>query len=151
MENIEGFNIIGISVRTTNEGGKAAKDLGNLWSRFFAENIPAKITNIMSNEMYAIYTDYENDYMGEYTTLVGFKVSSLDDVPEGLTGRAFEGGSFKKFVAKGEMPDSVVNEWQKIWSADKELNRAYTYDYEVYGDKSQKGKDSEIDIYIAVG
>jgi predicted transcriptional regulator YdeE len=73
----------------------------------------------------------------------------LDNIPEGLIGREFVGENFIKYVAKGEMPKAVVETWQKIWSSDKTLNRKYTYDFEVYGEKSQNGLNSEVEIYIA--
>jgi predicted transcriptional regulator YdeE len=145
----ESFKIIGISTETTNQNGKAAVDLGQLWGKFFAENIPNQIENKISTEIYSIYTDYESDFTGKYTTVIGLKVNSLDNVPEGLVGREFAGESFIKFVAKGEMPKAAVETWQEIWSSDQSLNRKYTYDFEVYGEKSQNGLNSEVEIYIA--
>ncbi len=149
MTKIESFKIIGISIETTNQNGKAAEDLGNLWGRFFAENVAGKIQNKISDEIYSIYTDYESDFTGNYLAILGFKVSSLDNIPDGLIGREFESDSFAKFIAKGEMPNAVVETWKEIWSKDASLNRKYTYDFEVYGEKSQNGIDSEVEIYIA--
>lgn len=145
-----GFKIIGISTRTTNKNNQSQQDLGKLWGQFFSENIFEKIPNKVSNNIITIYTDYISDYTDEYTTIIGVPVSTLDDVPDGLTGREFEAGNFQKFIAKGEIPNAVVNTWIDIWQRDKELNRKYTYDFEVYGQKSQNGKDSEVEIYIAI-
>ncbi len=61
MEQLESFKIIGISVETTNENGKSAMDLGELWERFYAENIMAQVLNKEGEDIYAIYTDYESD------------------------------------------------------------------------------------------
>ena len=47
------------------------------------------------------------------------------------------------------MPNAVVNVWLDIWKRDKELDRKYSYDFEVYGQKSQNGENSEVEIYIA--
>jgi len=47
------------------------------------------------------------------------------------------------------MPEAVAKTWTTIWERDKELNRKYTYDFEVYGEKSQNGENSEVEIYIA--
>ena len=149
MERIENFKIIGIETETTNENGKSAEDLGKLWEQFYGENIPSKIPNKISDEIYSIYTDYESDYKGKYKTIIGQKVSSLDKVPNELIGREFSGGKYRKFVAKGQMPNAVVESWQKIWSKDKELNRKYTADFEVYGKNSQNGEKSEVEIFIA--
>lgn len=147
--NIEPFKVIGISVRTTNENGKAAQDIGTLWSRLFSEGIIEKIPNKISNEIFDIYTDYEGDYTRPYTTLLGCKVSSLEDIPNGLVGQSFEGGKYLKFITKGDLNKGVVYEaWKKIWNMD--LKRAYTADFEVYGEKAQNPEDAEVEIFISI-
>ncbi|CAA0190302.1 Transcriptional regulator [Tenacibaculum maritimum] len=145
-----GFKIIGIATRTTNKDNKSQKDLEQLWRQFYSENILEKVSNKISNEIISIYTDYKNDYTEDYTTIIGIPVSTLNEIPNGLIGREFQSENFKKFVAKGEMPNAVVDTWIEIWKKDKELNRKYTYDFEVYGENSQKGKNSEVEIYISV-
>ena len=144
-----GFKIIGISTRTTNKDNIAQQDLGKLWGQFYSENIFEKIPNKLSNEVLTIYTDYKSDFTEDYTTIIGILVSTLDEIPSGLIGREFQAENFQKFTAKGEMPNAVVNTWIDIWKRDKELNRKYSYDFEVYGKKSQNGENSEVDIYIA--
>lgn len=47
------------------------------------------------------------------------------------------------------MPNAVVNTWREIWKKDKELDRKYSYDFEVYTEKSQNGENSEVEIYIS--
>ena len=130
------MKIIGIETRTTNQNGQAMQDIGGLWNRFFSENIISKIPNAVNSNVYAIYTDYE--------------VSSLDEIPSGLVGREFPKQNFKRFLAKGAMPQAVAEAWQKIWEQDKELNRLYRYDYELYTEKSQQGDLSEVEIFIGV-
>ena len=144
-----GFKIIGISTRTTNKDNKAQQDLGQLWGEFYSENLFEKIPNKLSNEVLTIYTDYKSDFTEDYTTIIGIPVSTLAEIPNGLVGREFQAENFQKFTAKGEMPNAVVNTWIDIWKRDKELNRKYSYDFEVYGKKSQNGENSEVDIYIA--
>ncbi len=148
-QKIQKFYIIGISVETTNENGKSENDMGELWGRFYKENISSKIPNKVSDEIYSIYTDYESDYRGKQTALIGQKVHSLDEIPYGLMGREFNGGKYVKFIAKGEMPNAVIKTWKKIWNRENELNREYSADFEVYGVKSHNGDDSEVEIYIA--
>ena len=144
------FKVIGISIRTTNANNQSQQDLGKLWGQFFAENIIEKIPNKISSQILCIYTDYESDYTGEYTTIIGVLVSTLDEIPSELIGREFESDNFQKFVAKGETQSAVVNTWIDIWKRDEELNRKYSYDFEVYGEKSQNGKNSEVEIFIAI-
>ncbi len=150
MEKIAHFNIIGIKIETTNENGRAAVDLGKLWEQFYTENIPSKIPNKISDDIYSIYTDYESDYKGKYTTIIGLKVNALDQIPNGMVGREFKGGNYRKFVAKGKMPNAVLETWQEIWEKDNELKRTYTADFEVYGQKSRNGENAEVEIYIAI-
>ena len=144
-----GFKVIGISIRTTNANNQSQHDLKKLWGRFFAENAIEKIPNKISSNIIVIYTDYKSNYADEYTTIIGVSVSKLDEIPVGFVGREFEAESFHKFVAKGEVPGAVINTWIDIWERDKELNRKYSYDFEVYGEKSQNGENSEVEIFIA--
>lgn len=65
-------NIIGLAVRTTNANGQSAEDLGKLWGQFMSE-VAFKIPNAISEEIIAIYTDYESDYQGSYTAIMGRK------------------------------------------------------------------------------
>lgn len=149
-QEIEDFMIIGIAVKTSNINGQAEQDLGALWGRFFNEGISAAVPHKSTEEIYSLFTDYESDYRGAYTAIIGHKVSSLDSIPEGLIGRRFTGGTYTPFKAKGEMPQAIVNTWKEIWAQDEQLQRRYTVDFEVYGPKSQQGDQSEVDIYIAV-
>ncbi|MCD9612050.1 GyrI-like domain-containing protein [Tenacibaculum maritimum] len=144
-----GFKIIGISTRTTNKDNKSQQDLGKLWEQFYVENILEKVPNKVSNEIVSVYTDYKSDYTEDYTTIIGIPVSSLNEIPNGLIGREFQSDNFQKFIAKGEMPNAIVSTWINIWKKDNELNRKYTYDFEVYGENSLKGENSEVEIYIA--
>lgn len=146
---IDSFCVIGISVRTTNENMQAAKDIPALWNRFFSENVPAKIPGIVSQDIYCMYTDYEKDYTRPYTTLLGLKVKNLDVIPEGLTGKLVSSSDYLPFCATGKISDGIVfNEWTKIWNT--EINRAYSCDFEVYGEKSKNPDHAEVDIFIAV-
>lgn len=143
------FYIVGISVRTTNESGQSAKDIPQLWQRFFAENIVEKIPNKLDATVYTVYTDYESDYTQPYTTVIGCKVANLNEVPKGMVGISVPGGTFTKFTAKGDIhKGAVYHEWLKIWKTP--LSRKYTADFEVYGEKAQNPQAAEVDIFIAV-
>ena len=146
---IQPFHIIGIAVRTTNENGQAATDIGQLWNTFLSENLQAQIPNKVDNAIYSIYTDYELGHTKPYTTLLGCKVSTLETIPEGLIGKSFDGGNYTTFTAKGKLADGIVyQEWTKIWATD--LPRAYTADFEVYDEKAQNPDTAEVAIYIAI-
>jgi len=147
---IESFRIIGIEVRTSNQNNQAEKDITKLWNRFFTEAISQKINNKVSDSIFSIYTDYDSDFTGNYTTILGYSVDSLEAIPDGLIGREFPRETFEVFTARGAMPNAVVETWKTIWNKDKELKRKYSYDFELYGEKCQQGEQSEVDIYIAI-
>ena len=143
------FAFIGLSIRTTNENQQAMQDIPALWAKFFAENTLTAIPNKVDNTLYCIYTDYEKDFTKPYTTLLGCKVENLDNIPDAFTGRIINGGTYTIFTAKGNMNEGiVVQEWMKIWNSN--LDRAYTADIEIYGEKAQNTENAEIDILIAI-
>ena len=144
------FAVMGIWVSTTNRDGKAMTDIGSLWQRFYLEYIEAKIPGRVGNEIYGIYTDYKSDHTDEYTALIGCKVSSIAKVPPGLSAVMISGGTYAKFVAKGKMPDAVVNEWAAIWKLGEQLQRSYTSDFEVYDTRSHAPNNAEVDIFVAI-
>ncbi|WP_300662953.1 GyrI-like domain-containing protein [Fluviicola sp.] len=147
--NLESFKVIGISVRTTNENNRAATEIADLWGRFMTEGVMEAIPNKMDNTVYSIYTEYESDHTKPYTTILGCKVENLDKIPAGMIGKSVAGGSYVKFSAKGDLVQGlIVNKWGEIWEMD--LNRAFTADFEVFGEKAQNPADAEIDFLIAV-
>ena len=151
MENtkMDSFKIIGISVKTTNENGQAAKDIGELWAKFMSENILEKIPNKVSTAIYSIYTDYEGDYTKPYTTLLGCKVENLNSVPVGMVSKSFKSGHYSTFTSKGDLTKGAVYQaWVKIWGMD--LDRTYIADFEVYGEKAQNPTDAEVDIFVGI-
>ena len=84
-----GFKLIGISVRTTNQNNQVQEDLGKLWGQFSSENINEEIPNKISNEILAIYTDYQSNDTEDYTTIIGDPVSPLNEIPNGMIGQEF--------------------------------------------------------------
>ena len=146
---IEPFKVIGIAVRTTNQNGQAGQDIGALWSKFMSEGIVDKIPNKLDSTIFSIYTDYEGDHTEPYNTILGSKVSTLDDIPTGMVGQAFDGGNYGQFVSKGDLTKGVVfGTWTDIWTMD--IDRVYTADFEIYGQKAQNPTDAEVDIFIAL-
>lgn len=143
------FNIIGLSVRTSNQNNQAAQDIPALWEQFIKENVMLNIPNKIEDNIYCIYTNYEGDHTLPYDTVLGCKVSSLDHIPEGMIGQAFEGGNSVQFTAQGNLDEGLVYQtWLEIWETD--INRTFTADFEVYGPKAQDRSNAIVDIFIAV-
>jgi len=146
---IEPFKIIGISIRTTNENGQASQEIAELWQRFMSENVISKIPNKIDNAVYSLYTEYESDHTKPYTAILGCKVENLDNVPNGMVGNSFDGGTYSKTTAKGDlMQGLVVNQWSKIF--EMELDRTYDADFEIFGEKAQNPADAEVEFYVGI-
>jgi predicted transcriptional regulator YdeE len=145
------FYVVGITTRTMNENGQSAKDIEALWVKFWGEEVQKKIPNKASDDIYAVYFDYETDFTGHYSTLIGLPVTSLKDIPKGYTGITIKSSRYKKFTSKGKMPAAILNTWLGIWG-DKELNtkRAYTADFTVHGEKYNNGENAEVETFISV-
>ena len=145
---IKGFYLIGISVRTTNQNGQAMKDIGGLWNWFMSEQILQQVVNRLSDDIYCVYTDYESDKDGYYTTVLGCQVATKDNIPEGLICITVPPGNYKRYVAKGALPQAVGETWQQIWTSD--LDRKYMADFDVYGERSVDPNNAEVEVFVGV-
>lgn len=146
---IKSFKVIGVSVRTTNENGQSANDIQALWDKFMSEGVANKIPNKIDGEILSIYTNYESDHTKPYDTILGCRVSSLEEIPEGMIGQFFEGGNYGEFISKGDLSQGIVyTTWTEIW--EKDQDREFTADFEVYGEKAQNPIDAQVNIYIAL-
>ncbi|TXI15217.1 MAG: AraC family transcriptional regulator [Pedobacter sp.] len=146
---LDQFQVIGISVRTTNQNGQSQKDIGNLFGRFMMENLIEKIPNKENNDIYCIYTDYESDQTAPYTTIIGCRVSSLQSIPEGFISKVIPKTTYQIYTSKGKLPDCVGETWMKIWN-ENSPNRKYIADFDVYGSKSQNPTEAEVDTYLSI-
>lgn len=142
------LHIIGIRIKTSNQ--TAMQDIPEIWNKFYTENVKNKIPNKIDEEVFAIYTEYEGDYTKPYTYILGCSVSSLDSIPNGMVGMTIPSARYEIFIAKGKMPDKVVETWQHIWQPEIDAKRAYKTDFEIYGDKASDPENAEVEIYIGV-
>lgn len=151
MEKIEktAFKLIGLKLdhKTTNEGGQSGIDCGNLWQKFETENFAANIPNKLSKEIFAVYYEYDGDYTKPFSYFIGCKVKIDSEAPEGMDYLIIPAGSFTKILSKGIMPDCVANSWKDIWSSD--TDRAYSYDFEIYDERSKDWSDAEVEIFVS--
>lgn len=139
--------VIGIECKTSNAPENAPHDIPKLWGQFYNEDIINQIPNKVSNEVIALYCDYEGDYTEPYSLVIGCSVSSLDSVPEGMVAKVIPAGSYAIFHAIGEHPACLIETWGNIWQT--ELQRTYTGDYECYGEKFSNSPQ-EVEVFIAI-
>ena len=152
MKNIplEEMELIGLSLKkkTINANGQSAIDCGNLWQEFENGKYKNKIPGKPADKVLAVYYQYESDHNGPFSYFIGCPVPGGIEIPQGMERLVIPAGAYQKMVAKGKMPDCIVNAWKEIWSGD--MGRAYTYDFEVYDERSLDWNNAEVDIFISV-
>lgn len=143
------MNIVGISTRTSNQNGKAEKDIPALWQKFINDNINEKVSNKIDETIYALYSDYEGDHTLPYTITIGYNTVNLDNISEDLTVKIVQEANYAKFIAKGNLTkDAVINKWMEIWNMD--LQRSFTNDLEIYDDRAIDPTNGIAEILISV-
>ena len=142
------FRVIGISVRTTNQNGGAGKEIGALWKRFFNEGIMDQIPEKESGDIYCIYTDYETDFNGPYTTFLGCKVRSIGNIPEGLEAKTIPAATYQVYTSTGKLPDTVIATWKFIWQSG--IERTYKADFDLYGSSLQETDQAVVKTFLSV-
>ena len=145
----DAFKLIGLKLnnKTTNESGQSGIDCGNLWQKFETENFAERIPGKLSDEIYAVYYDYEGDYTKPFSYFIGCKVKIDTQNFQGMDSLIIPAGSYYKVIAKGKMPDCVANSWKKIWSSI--IDRAYQFDFEIYDERSKDWNDAEVEVFVS--
>lgn len=151
----DGFTVIGITARTTNAKEMTPDGvIGKQWMRVFQEGVLGKIPNKADASIIAVYTDYANDHNGEYTYLLGARVTSDAEVPEGMVAKKIPSGKFAVFTSdKGPAPQVVPATWMKINSLPQDAvgaDRLYRADYEIYDERARDPQNLQVDVYVGI-
>lgn len=146
----ETFRLAGLQLKgkTTNQNHQSSKDCGSLWEKFHTENIASLIPEKMSDEIYAVYFDYEKDENAPFSYFIGCKVAMEAEIPGELDKLIIPAQQYRQYVAKGRMPDCVTEAWKTIWNSD--IKRKFGYDFEVYDQRSENRNAAEVDLFISV-
>ena len=149
------FMVVGISARTSNAKEMTGDGvIGKQGGRLMHENFVSKIPNRSDQSIVAVYTDYASDYNGEYTFLLGARVTSDKDVPAGMVAKKVPAGKFAVFTSdKGPAPQVVPSLWMKINSLPKTAvggDRTYRADFEVYDQRAADPQNMVMDAYVEI-
>lgn len=150
-----GFNVIGIAERTTNAQEMSGNGvIGKQWGHFTQDNVFGQIPNRADTSTIAVITDYASDKDGEYTHLIGARVTSTADVPAGMVVKKVPAGKYAIFTSeKGPVAQVVVGTWQRIWAQPKSApggDRAYKADYEVYDERAVDPQNAQMDVHVGI-
>jgi predicted transcriptional regulator YdeE len=141
--------LVGKEIRTTNKDGQCMKVIPKLWKEFQDKKLGDKISNkVNPNEILGLYTDYENKEIGLYSFIVGFQVTDINSIPEGMVSKVIPASKYYVVTAKGKMPDKIGAAWAHIWNSG--IQRTYTGDFELYDERFDGSENAEVDIYTAI-
>jgi len=151
----EGFIVVGIAVRTSNAKEMTPEGaIGKQWVRLMREGLLATIPNKVDGSIVALYTDYASDKDGEYTFVLGARVTKAENIPAGMVAKKVPGGRYAVFTSqKGPVQKVVVETWQRVWATPKNAlggERTYKADFEIYDQRAQNQADAVVDLYVAV-
>lgn len=139
LRNDDGVTVLGIYARASNA---APEPIGDLWRKFHAMGDAAAIEARCDDAVYSVYCEYESDFTGAYTVVVGCAVDADAPIPEGMKKIAIEAGKFAVYQPAGELPMSVFATWAEIWKSP--LNRLYRADFDRYG------SDGNVTVHVGV-
>lgn len=140
----QAIHVIGIELRTSN--GEAFSTIPGHWQRFTAEGVAARVRGRLSDDVYAVYTNFQNaghDNQGIYSLVIGVAVPPDAQVPAGLTRVVIPASARAVFPVDQGRFDKVGEAWQAVWRRD-DLPKTFVADYERYQ------ADGTIDILVGV-
>jgi len=133
------FIVLGIYARVSNA---TPEKIGELWRTFHAMGGAEAVEERQNDAVYSVYCEYEGDFAGAYTVLIGCAVDANAVMPDGMKKIEIEGGTFAVFKPVGELPKSLIETWVEIWRTP--LDRRYQADFDRYGD------DGRVTVHVGV-
>ncbi len=137
--------VIGKKIRTS--GATHAQDVKALWKSVQEESLLEEIPHRMNEFPLAVYSNYEGNGAKSYDYLIGYEVSSLDQIPSGMSGVKIPKGSYGLFKTKGAFPRSLTDCWKDI--SISSLKRSYHVDYEIYPENFPFTEDTKVEVHIS--
>lgn len=148
----EDIKAVGISVLVPKWPPENPSIFGDLWTRYWDENISEKVPNKKYPSVrYGILSFNE----GSIYYIVADEVTSYDNIPDGFTKFDIPKGKYAVCTFNGNTFDELVNNsLQKAndhllttWLPSTDYKHAGTFSVEVYDDRSKKKEYPEMDIY----
>lgn len=151
----ESFYVAGYAVRTNNADEMSGHGkIGELWRRFDQLKISTKIPRSIDENLIVVYSDYSSDEKGEFTYLLGQRVSSVHDLPAELSYREVVSGEYAVSTTRvGPLIEVLQDEWKWIWKCRPDEiggRRAFITDYEVHDQRSKDPLRAQIEIHIGL-
>lgn len=97
----ESFTVVGIATRTSNAKERTAEGvIGKQWQRLMKEALLATIPNKADGNIVALYTEYASDKDGEYSYVLGARVTNAERIPAGMVAKSVPAGRYAVFTSE---------------------------------------------------
>jgi len=148
--------IMGRSVRTSNaaelDAAPGESLIEKLWMEFGTGDLGELVLNHHdSHEIIMAYSDFENGAEREYTCTLGFRVSSHDAVPDGLSACVMPAQTYAVVPVGGDPAETISATWIKIlelFTPGYHLKRSFRCDADVF---PSAGTAAEMNPRILIG
>lgn len=149
------FYVAGFSARTNNAREASGQGvIGKLWQDFYQKNLGTQIPHRVGRDIIVVYSDYASDEKGDYIYLLGAPVSSVENLPQGITYRTIVAGTYAVMTTdRGPVTGVVPAEWRKVWGmSPQELGgkRTFLTDYEVYDRRADDPQNAQVEFHIGI-
>lgn len=145
--------VMGAELKTTYKDYKCYSDIPAFWGEQFQKNTFAQIPNQTNpGTIIGLYTNYSPNFSltgGQYSFIIGTQVSNANNIPSGMVIKELPASKYAVFTAKGPFDKAVGQVWTEIWQ-NKEIDRTFTGDFELYDSRSTNDENSIIEIYVAI-
>lgn len=131
------FQVTGYKITTTKKDNQDAKDIAGVWAKYMSDGMSEKVKHKAYPTLHMVYFNYvhpENLEERGYDMLMGF-ITEEGSVQEdaSLTTITIPAQDYEYVKVTGEMPSSLVREWQKVNEmSQEECHRAFGYDMDMY-------------------
>jgi predicted transcriptional regulator YdeE len=148
------FTVVGLSIRTDNQKEAGGNGLiPQMWQQAMQAGVLENIPHRADNKLTVVYTNYANDQNGEYTYVLGARVSAVDKLPQGMISVTVPAGKYAIVDSdKGPLPEVLPKVWQRISAMPAtELGgqRTFKADYEVYPEGFD-WQNAQIPVYVGL-
>jgi len=110
--------------------------ISRLWAAFVQRNLLLDIPNqAQPGEIVCVYTDHESDQDGDYLALLGRTVTSLDSIPEGMSGKLIPAQMMAAIDVAGNLQTTIPATWERalpMFTPDYRLQRTFVADLDIY-------------------
>lgn len=137
VETVPAFTVVGVSVRTSHQKEAGGNGLiPPLWQQAIEQNTLDSVPHRADNNLTVVYTDFAGEPSGEYTYVLGARVTAVDKIPQGMVAVNIPAGKYAVVQSDtGPLQEVIPKVWQRIFAmtpAELGGQRAFKADFEIY-------------------